>query len=239
MSQHILAKCYYGHYVPLDFNGYGYIDGRTELHQTEPKIPCPTCASSKYPPAMTKFYGITPYDKTFSFNEFKILRHSNYFSTMQDFLESKGFTLDTSCKNRNEMVYLSPEGFKAVFVGKGSSFQTETLYLLVPEKHSLIKEVDTTNKANKRAKKDATPAKPKVIIPETMQDAAGSEIKIGDWVAYSSQDYTDLKFGQIVKFNPKSVSIRKKGSKSVISGKSTSSVIKIPDEQAMLMLLEQ
>ena len=65
----------------------------------------------------------------------------------------------------------------------------------------------------------------------------GDEVTIGDWVAYSAHEYTNLQVGRITKFNKNSVTLKNKSGKMVI-GKTPNQIIKISKERAVLLMLE-
>jgi len=137
--------------------------------------------------------------------------------------------------NGNYTVYATKTGSAAVFKSYGYKKKTQELWLFVAENDPIIKKITEANKADKRAKKLATP--PKAAMPTKYKDFLGEELSLGDWVAYATFNYTNLQTGRIVKINEKSVSLRTgKHSKSI--SKSSAQIIKLSKERAVLLSLE-
>jgi hypothetical protein len=232
MQYHGLVQCDYGHIKLMTVDGFIRKDyyNRKEI---ESRTSCGECLSSKYPSRTNRFFLISETNPIYILKRIPVLSNNN--PLFKAVFNSYGFIAETE-KNYFE-VFISPEKYVAVFMGS-SHKKVRDLYIIAPEKHKIFKEFDTANKADKRNIKAATPPKPKIVLPETLRDAVGTDIKIGDWVAFSSMNYTALRFGKIIKLNPSSVTIKIKGGGRVTSGKSTDQIIKIPDERAMLFMLE-
>jgi hypothetical protein len=247
MTQHVLAQCPNRHIIPLSFNGS---INKSYWNKIVPAIgetlschECKTTNNYNY-----NFYAIAQYDARLSINKFVVetFGRVSYFNkdqllkmnkdSVRKILTDHNFVYDEKSNICDKtMVFSSPEGYKAVFIVK-SGCKTQQMFLLVPAKHELIKKIDSANKNDKRQFKIEAP--PKIICPTVIKDCLGTELFVGDWVAYSSMSYTALRFGKITKINPKSVTLKDSKGGRKIPGKDVSQIIKIPDERAMLLMLE-
>jgi hypothetical protein len=235
-----LVRCGGGcHYFSLEYNAYVITSNWNKLN-TE-KYACPVCKN-------TNLFLITNYNPSLilekvivgTFGEVK-----NYYESVEErlkiepdsirkVLDENNFTLSKE-SSRENIIYFSPEGYKAIFKIKHKC-KTQDLMLLVPPNHEIIGKIIEANKADKRKKRENTPKKSP--LPTVVHDFLGDDITIGDWVAYSSMDYTDLRVGKITKLNEKNtVTILTKQGKTV-SGKNLHQIIKISKERAVLLMLE-
>jgi len=238
MSKHALVHCYRSHYQPFTFNGIIDTNAYNKVAYYGPSVACAECAKL-HPgaPPNTEYYANVEYDPTFTINRFHILKTEDSESRKKVLDKYKFVQLPRLTRYVYDIVWVSPEGFKIVFMG-ASHLKTQKAFVLVPDKHPIIKEFEKANKEDNAAAKNGRESKPKIIIPKVMQDACGEDIKVGDWVAFSSMSYTALQFGKIAKFNPKSVSIKPRNGYRIISGKDCSQIIKVPDNRAMLWEFE-
>ena len=233
---HVLALCTWGHILPLSFDGT--IQRNNIINFFNPKrnsqIICAECAQKPN----YSFYKIIHYDPTFVISKFHILKSYNY-NELHKVLTKNNFseTSKVATNSTVNQIWETADGLKVIVHGK-SYLKKQILVVLTPEKHPLITEISAAIKMDRANIKANSVQKPKEVLPKIIQDACGEDIKIGDWVAYSSSTYADLYFGKIVKLNPKSVSIRPKGKGRIISGKCCSQIIKIPDNRAFLWEFE-
>jgi hypothetical protein len=251
MEKHGLLKCgQYGkggsHYWSQTYdeipdntrNMYG---ARYDNHQlkTNPPTICPVC---KY----TYVYKVIEHRPGLIASRFVVRTFEGIYNSVDSYLsapkdsillelESAGFIPDRKASNDGHLVYISPEGYKAVFRGMSRHRKTHTLILITLPKHGLIKKIDVANKKDKKVKQAANPSQSKIDRPDFVRDFLGSKLVVGDWIAYTYG--TILGTGKIIRFTNKTVSIMPHGGKKIVSGKSFKQIVKLPNEQAMLLQL--
>lgn len=233
-----LLRCAYEHVFPMQYTTsilprYG---NRLENNNYE----CPVCK-------IKNLYLITQYDPSFKITNFIVGTFEKIdewngidrlLSTNEDSIrkllkaENYSLALDST---REHIIYVNPTGNKIVFKIKNGR-KTQPLFVLSPEKDEIIAKIDAANKHDKRIRKSI--ALPKPIMPTKYKDFLGDELTIGDWVAYAQYNYSNLECGRIVKINEKTVSIKNKENYKSIA-KSSSQIIKLSPERAMLLSLER
>jgi len=145
-------------------------------------------------------------------------------------LQNRGF-IPVTIENAwyNTYFFEHSSGYQAIYK-KRSGLLTGTLYLIVPEKYD-VASLRKANKILKDARKKILPPKPTSFL-----DVAEQTVHIGDWVGFVHGP-KHLSIGQIVRINPKTVSIKKfKATKTV--AKSKEQILKLSSEIAMLYALQ-
>ena len=239
---HVLASCYCNHYFPYTFKGYVQGNNYNAIMETSASVSaqstCPECI--KNGTFYSKLYSVFEYDPTFSLH-IKTIKRITGDSAFSKVLSLYNFS-DISGKNyrsTSTSIWQTSEGYALSLIGS-SYKKTAKLIFVAPAKHPLIKDILVAVKADNETVKKQIVSVPKPKIPKVLQDACGEDIKIGDWVAFSSGSLSELRFGKILKLNPKSVTIRPRdNSKRTISGKLCTQIIKIPDHRALLWDFEQ
>jgi hypothetical protein len=215
-----LIKCDYGHIASREYSryvdSYGRFDGQCGTQ---------TCQNRR-------LRVIANYDPSFVQTTIKVAQPAPFATKI---LTDNNYSLNGTFSNGNYTVYETTTGSAAVFKSYGYRLKTQELMLFTVVKDPIIKKIADANKADKRERKIATPAKSP--SPTKYKDFLGEELTIGDWVACATFNYTNLQTGRIVKINEKSVSLRTaKHSKSI--SKSSAQIVKLSKERAVLLSLE-
>jgi hypothetical protein len=247
MEKHGLLKCGWGinsHYWSQSYDSIVSKTGfSTSVILNDPttnqKLSCPICKKQYISEVIEHLPGLEVKILTVrTFEGYYYTHNRDFDSTPKDSirleLAAAGFK-PIKDKTSDSIVYVSPEGYKAYFKYISTN-KTQKLFLITPPKHELIKKIDTANKKDKRVKLAAMPKKPKKIVLTSFKDIVGNTVEVNDWVAYASFNDSSLKVGKIIRFTDRSASIKTPTGRTV-SGKTKDQIVKLPDDQAMLLTL--
>lgn len=251
-----LVKCIYGHFnfLTIDdmklFNKYnmasinksmsqgGYLT--VDIDSQGNKYVCHKCQNNYVYPIEIVDPDINYSIKKFNIRTMpRVYNCCDYWKLKSDpihlFLDNLNYVLDESKSNYSKILLKSPDKNYIIIEGKSHTL-IQNLVVIAPENNSIFKEL---KKINQKINSNylTTHKKEKIKIPDTFPDKVGSNVKIGDWVAFSGGVYSTLDIGQVSKINPKSVTVKKYQFGNKIS-KSSDQIIKIPTDKAFLFQLQ-
>lgn len=232
---------YCNHPRIMTFNGAIQRLNKNEI-VADPKLPpCEKCdrysVTKKF--AVLEITDTTWVSKTYTVQSFpsrSYMRKESLLKSdpdeIRNILTQHGFVFNDNDSDDRYMIYNAPDGIACFVVS--SHLKTQKLFLILPPKHKLFKDVATANAEANLVRKAAAPPKPE--IPTFVTDCIGSRVAIGDWVAYSSMNYTNLQVAQVVKISPKTVSLKTITGRKV-NGKAFAQIVKLPEDQVMIYRL--
>ena len=226
MIYHGLFKCHWGCVVVGDVDAF--VRGRNIMDGYKTKCPNNKCSC-------TTVHLITLLDPTLVETNITVPSDSGDLKRIKDILVVNEYVFSDKDSSENWKIFEHPTGPKIVFNQTNYGRKTQKLKIFTQDNDPIIKQIIEVNKANKREKKANAIKKP--LLPTSQQDFLGDTITIGDWVAFSSMSYTNLRVGKITKINQKSVTLLDKNGKRV-TGKALTQIIKIPEQRALLLALE-